>query len=125
MFYKTLHVRQMKLPLKYFLVLSLLLGAVALPLGYKYFKARREAEIERLTERLEELWIRYEQPHEPHDSNPLYGSFPLDIEVGKYQRRQRRIEQEAATIEARLEKLTGKKPERPQRPTLWLQSPAR
>ena len=46
----------MKLPLKYFLLLCLVLGAIALPLGRKYFRSRKEAKVERLIAELTTLW---------------------------------------------------------------------
>ena len=39
----------MKLPLRYFLIISILLGAVAIPVGWRLYQKWKAAEIERET----------------------------------------------------------------------------
>ena len=90
----------MRLNLRTFLIVSVFLGAVAIPVGYKSLQARREAEIERLATKLKKLWA-----EEPFDemwdgnqvtSNPFYVAW----------------ERKVAKLESRLGKLTGRKPVR-------------
>lgn len=45
----------MRLPLRYFLLACLLLGAVGVPWGWRVWESRRAAEIERLEKELGEL----------------------------------------------------------------------
>ena len=46
----------MKLPLRYFLVVSILLGAAAIPVGWRSYQKWKVAEVERLETERGELW---------------------------------------------------------------------
>ena len=94
----------MKLPLRYFLAVSIFLGAIGLPWGYRIYQERREAEIERLEKEWFELWVN--EPQLPFVSSLGVTGYADSPAHQQWEERMR-------AIEARLKKLTGKKPPAP------------
>ena len=107
-----------RLSIRTFLVLCLLLGAVAIPVGWRSYQKWKAAEIERLEKELAEAW--QEEPSDflrvqttspfPGTTSWVYlpGSPPNPAHV--------KWKQRIKTMEDRLEKLTGVRPEPPARP---------
>lgn len=87
----------MRIKLRYFLLACFLIGAVGLPLGWKWYQAKRDKEIERLEKELAELW----PSAFPNDESfPMADRIEWDDLVA--------IVRREAQIRARLEKLTGR-----------------
>ena len=95
----------MKLPLRYFLIISILLGAVAIPVGWRAYQKwkdqRLQAEVERLEEELTEAMMLLKA-----------GDFLTPSQEPLVSPAQQRLESRVTEIEDRLEKLTGVRPER-------------
>jgi len=85
----------MRRSLRLFLVVSLLVGAVGLPLAWRSYLKWKTAEVKRLKEELARLW-EDESHFEHYDDGSLTDWFSR-----------------VNGVEDRLERLTGKRPERP------------
>ena len=82
----------MKLPLRYFLIISILLGAVAIPVGWRSYQKWRADKIERLEKELAELLYNDPRPGVPHFSDAPIPS-PSPTQVAERKRWEQRVEQ--------------------------------
>lgn len=96
----------MKLPLKYFLLACLLLGAIGIPWAWRAYQARRAAEIQRFEKELRLL--RENEPVGRFSDQYRFSSGPVYVAPDSNERKQ--WQQQVADLESRLEQLTGVRP---------------
>ena len=101
----------MRLPLRYFLLLTLLLGAVGVPWAWNTYQAhlesrKRVAEIDQLKSQLKK---EYKNMPTQFGSRPLLNTRGQPL-ISTYFEWELRVDK----LEDRLEQLTGERPQRPQ-----------